>query len=183
MNGRGFLVIGIILMCVGFGGVIRSVATGQEETSAKVASPPPSATMPTEPTKPSLTSAEQAYMTYIEGHANAMSYALGELGRLLQDSQIFDDEWIIEAATYMALIQFGYEEAQAADCPSSMLHIHSKYVQGLSHFNTAMDLLAEGIDYLDMDSLERAITEMDIGTGLIEEATQLTTEFILAHEQ
>ena len=179
MNGRGLLAIAIILMCVGFGGVIHSVATGQGET--RIASPP--VTAPTEPTKPSLTSAEQTYITYIEGHADGMSYALGELGRLLQDPQIFGDDWKIEMVIYMALIQFGYDEAQAADCPSSMLHIHSKYVQGLSHFNTAMDLLAEGIDYLDVDSLERAITEMDLGTGFIEEATQLITEFILAHKQ
>lgn len=180
MNGRGLLAIAIILMCVGFGGVIHWVATGQGET--QVASPPPSVTTPTEPTKPSLTSAEQTYLTYIEGHANAMSYALGELGRLLQDSQIFDDEWIIEAATYMALIQFGYEEAQAADCPSSMSHIHSKYIQGLSHLNTAMDLIAEGIDYLDVDSLNRATTEMTTGGVLIEEAARLKTEFVLAHK-
>ena len=182
MNGRGLLVIAIILMCVGFGGVIHWVATGQGETSAKVASPPPSVTMPTVSTKPSLTSAEQTYLTYIEGHADGMSYALGELGRLLQDPQIFDDDWKIEVVIYMALIQFGYEEAQAADCPSSMSHIHSKYIQGLSHLNTAMDLIAEGIDYLDVDSLNRATTEMTTGGVLIEEAARLKTEFVLAHK-
>lgn len=48
MNGRGLLAIAIILMCVGFGGVIYSVATEQGETSARVASPPPPATIPTE---------------------------------------------------------------------------------------------------------------------------------------
>lgn len=47
MNGKGFLVIGIILMCVGFGGVINSVATGQGETPARVVSPP--VTLPSEP--------------------------------------------------------------------------------------------------------------------------------------
>jgi len=86
----------------------------------------PSPAPPPVSTKPVLAPAEQTYLTYIEGHADGMSYALGELGRLLQDSQIFNDDWKIEAATYMVLIQFGYEEAQAADCPSSMLHIHNK---------------------------------------------------------
>lgn len=130
-----------------------------------------------------LTSAEQTYIIYIEGHAEDMSYAFTELSLLLGDAQIFNDEWIIEAATYMVLIQFGYEEAQAADCPSSMSHIHGTYVQGLSHFNTAMDLIAEGIDYLDVDSLNRAMAEMDTGTILIEEAALLMTEFVLTHEQ
>lgn len=55
MNGKGFLVVGIILMCVGFGGVIHWVATGQGETSARVVSPPPSATTPTEEGVPEIT--------------------------------------------------------------------------------------------------------------------------------
>ena len=129
-----------------------------------------------------LTAAEQTYLTYLEGHALDMSYLTGQLGRLLEDAQIFDDDWIIEIALCMALIQLGYEEIQAEDCPSSMLHIHNKYVQGLSHLNTAMDLLAAGIDDFDVDSLDRGITETNIGTGLIEEAAQLKAEFLLEHE-
>jgi len=43
-------------------------------------------------------------------------------------------------------------------------------------------LIAEGIDYFDIDSLDRATTEMNIGTGLIEEAAQLKAEFLLEHE-
>ena len=125
--------------------------------------------------------AELTYLTYLEGHLEGMSYAMGGLAQLVLDPQFSDDDWKAEVLVYMVLIKLGYEEAQAMDCPSSMSHIHNIYVQGLSHFSTAMDLLAEGIDYFDADSISRATTEMDIGAVLIGEAAQLMIDY-LEHE-
>ena len=88
-----------------------------------------------------------------------------------------DDEWTFDVATQLAKIRLVYNEAMAMSPPSSMTEIHSKYTQGLEHYNTMTELLAQGIDELDADLIEQATTEMYIGQDYIDEATDLMNDF------
>lgn len=84
MNGKGFLVVAIILMCIGFGGVIHWVATGQGETSVKVVSPPPSVTMPTEEGPPDITEFDKTIaINQIKAYPEILDAAIGQDGNEL----------------------------------------------------------------------------------------------------
>ena len=136
--------------------------------------------VPTE--QPALTSAERAYASAIVEQADTIGKALSELGELLQNPQIGNDEWTLQVATQIVIIRGVYDEAMELTPPTSMAEIHLKYTQALKHFNDSTYLLTQGIDELDPSLLEEATTEMEIGTQLINEATQLTLEFNETHE-
>jgi hypothetical protein len=124
-----------------------------------------------------ITAAEQAYASAVAEQATTLAGVLTKLGDLLQNYQLGDDEWAINVATQLAVIRLVYDEAMAMSPPSSMAEIHSKYTQGLTHYNTMTELLAQGIDALDTDLVEQAATEMNIGTVYITEATNLMNDF------
>jgi hypothetical protein len=120
---------------------------------------------------------EQAYALAIADQSSTLSKALTELSDLSQNYQFGDDEWTTDVALQMVKIRTVHDEAMAMTPPSSMAEIHYKYTQGLKHYYTMTDLLAEGIDKLDAGLIEQATTEMNIGTGYIIEATKLMNDF------
>jgi hypothetical protein len=156
--------LGLIVLAAIIGGIALLIGTSSPETSLST----PLAT---------ITAAEQAYALAVVEQSTTMSAALTELGSLLQNYQLGDDEWTINVATQLATIRMVYDEAMALEPPNSMAEIHYKYVQGLKHYHTMTDLLAQGIDELDVSLIEQAATEMDTGTDYITEATNLVNDF------
>lgn len=137
-----------------------------------------SGTPATSPTSSStITAAERAYASAVADQATTMSNALSELGGLLKNYQLGDNEWTTNVATQLVKIRMVHDEAMAMTPPSSMTEIHYQYTQGLEHFYTMTDLLAEGIDELDVDLIDQATTEMYIGKDYITEATNLMNDF------
>jgi flagellar basal body-associated protein FliL len=157
--------LGLIVLAAIIGGIILVTGTSSPETS-------PSTLPPT-----TITAAEQAYALAVVDQSTTMSTALTELVDLLQDYRLGDDEWTINVATQLATIRIVYDEAMALEPPNSMVDIHYKYVQGLKHYHTMTDLLARGIDELDVSLIEQAATEMNTGTDYITEATNLVNDF------
>ncbi|MBA7532114.1 hypothetical protein ES705_24340 [subsurface metagenome] len=129
-----------------------------------------------------LTSAEQAYATTIATQATTVGNAFPELGKLQQNPQYGNEDWTLKMATQLAIIRTTYNEAMEMQPPDSMTHIHYKYVQGMKHYHTMTELLAEAIDQLNADLLEEATAEMNAGTQLINETTELMTEFNETHK-
>lgn len=162
----GLVVIGVFI------GVIIAITSSSES--------PPSTSPPTAPT---ITASEQAYANTIADHSMRVGEAFNEFSNLMSNPQIGDEEWTIKAATQLVIIQALYDEAMEIDPPSSMAHIHYKYVQAMQHYDTATDLIAEGIDTLNIDLINQAVAEIDLGNQLVSEATQLTNEFLATHSQ
>jgi len=157
--------LGLIVLAAIIGGIV--LATGASLPEASPSTSPPT----------TITAAEQAYALVVADQSTTMSTALTELGDLLQDYRLGDDEWATDVVTQLVKIRMVYNEAMAMTPPSSMTEIHYKYSQGLKHYNTMTDLLAQGIDELDASLIEQAATEMDIGTDYIKEATKLMNDF------
>lgn len=135
------------------------------------------ASSPTSSSQPTITAAEQAYASAVAEQAATLTEALSELGDLLQNYQFGDDEWTTDVALQLATIRIVYDEAMAMSPPSSMTEIHYKYTQGLKHYNTMTELLAQGIDELDAGLIEQATTEGYIANDYIAEATNLINDF------
>ena len=174
--GKGYLIAGIILMCVGFGNVIYH-SISPPETPAPTR--PPSEVTPA----PQLTSSEITYAVTIADHAYKVSDAMYNLSDLMENPQIGDDEWTFEVAVEIATIRLLYDEAMDIDPPSSMSNIHNKYVQAMHHLDKASGYLTQGIDELDPDLINQSIEELIISGQLLDEATQLIDEFTEAHSK
>jgi flagellar basal body-associated protein FliL len=157
--------LGLIVLAALIGGIVLATSSGTP------------ASAPTTTEKPTITATEKAYALTIVDQTTTMSKALTELHDLLQNYQLGNDEWTINVATQLAIIRMVYDDAMTLEPPNSMVEIHYKYVQGLKHYHTMTDLLARGIDELDVNLIEQAATEMDTGTDYITEATNLVNDF------
>ena len=170
--------IGIIVASILGIFIVIGIATSGGETPAPVTTPaePAQSTETEEPTP--LTASEQTYAIAIGEHSGKVSTAFSELGALMSEPQIGNDEWTIDVAVQLVTIQTLYDEAMEMEPPSSMADIHYKYVQAMQHYDTAVDLVIEGIDALDADLINQATAEIETGNQFLNEATRLVEEFI-----
>ncbi|HUX49142.1 MAG TPA: zinc ribbon domain-containing protein [Dehalococcoidia bacterium] len=129
---------------------------------------------------PSLTASEQNYAATMADHSGRVSEALGNMADLMGNPQFFDDEWIMDVAIEFTVIKLLYDEALEMEPPSSMAAIHYKYTQAMSHLNSYVDLMTEGIDTLDADLMDQATSELELAGEYLNEATELTEDFIAA---
>lgn len=129
-----------------------------------------------------ITPSEQAYATTITDHVSRVSNAMLTLSDLMANPQFGNDEWTINVAIELVTIRLLYYEALEIDPPSSMAHIHYKYVQAMEHYETSTYLIAQGIDELDANLINLATAEIMTGNQLLNEATTLTEEFIEARQ-
>ena len=125
-----------------------------------------------------LTSSEQAYATTMANHALRVADAMDNLSELMLDAQIGNDAWTIQVAAQLVTIQMLNDEVLEIEPPGSMTHIHNKYVQAMKHFETATQLLPQGIDRLDADLIYQATTEIETGGQLMDETTSLLEIFV-----
>lgn len=133
------------------------------------------------PEQEAITVAEQDYLSTLTDHTETMGDAFTNLGILFESPQYFDDDWILYTAVELVIIQLVYEEVLEISPPSSLTNIHSKFIEAMAHYNTSTYLIIQGIDYLNPSLIEQATTEMDIGTQLVYETTQLIEAFYASH--
>lgn len=127
-----------------------------------------------------VTPSEQAYATTIADHSRKVGRAFEALSELMANPLMGDNEWTLAVAAHLATIRVLYEEAMEIEPPASMANIHYKYVQGMKHYETATHLVAQGFDELDVNLINQATAEISTGAQLVNEATELTEEFIEA---
>jgi len=184
---KRWLISGIVLVCVSAGMFTGCTSSGAEQITPSNPliidmSPEPGANPPPAPAQSTtITANEQSYLTALGSNGNTYSDATNSLGVLTEDFQIGNDEWTLDVAVQLAILRAAYDEAVALNPPSSLAHIHSKYIEGLSHINNATYLIAEGLDNLDSDKINQATAELVIGNKLINEATALLNEFSASH--
>jgi len=153
--------------------IVAIVAPPAEQPGQVEPAPAPEAA----PEKTGLTPAEKSYVATIKQQVLAVSHALAWLMQLMQSPEYGTEAWVLETASQVAIIWTSCNETMQIEPPDSMAHIHNKYVQGMKHFDTMTELLARGIDEADADLLNEAITEMQTGAQLLDEANKLMGEF------
>jgi len=127
---------------------------------------------------PCLTASEQNYVATLADHTSSFAEEWNKITDLLEEPQIESDEWRIDVDTQLATLRPIYDEAFEIEPPSSMANIHDKYTQAMYHFDISTDLIAEGIDTLNADLLNEAVSDMELGIEDMEETTRLMDEFI-----
>jgi hypothetical protein len=154
-------------------------------TPAPTATPQPTATptpVPPTPTpvpptpEPALTAEEEAYIEAVVTQAEVMAESLTRLGELMQAPQFFDENWIMNVAVELVLIQMVYDEATELEVPPKFAEVHDLYLQGMSLFNDMTYDLIYGIDNLDIDRINAATQKMVEGTQYIVQASEKLDE-------
>jgi hypothetical protein len=94
---------------------------------------------------------------------------------------IFDDEWRMEVVIELAIWSVSRERFAAMTPPSSLASFHAKFLDALTRLQMAGNLFAEGVDEVDAEKISRASAQMSAGTALLDEASDLLTQFRSEH--
>jgi hypothetical protein len=131
---------------------------------------------------PAMTEEEQSYMSFIEDNSNTVYIALGELIVLMDEFEIGVDEWTPNMAIQVDIIQRAYSEASQMNPPTSMAHIHSKYIRAMSNFSDSAYLMVSSIDSLDSAMLDDAKVKFESGLQYLEQWADLLNAFRAEHK-
>lgn len=93
--------------------------------------------------------------------------AVGEEPALL-----FDQEWIITTATFVAAMRVNNDNVRALQPPAPFATVHTFMLQAADHYDVAMDALVEGIDNLEASLIEKMAQELVLGNQAVTDAAQ-----------
>lgn len=115
--------------------------------------------------------AEQEYINHVVTSATEIGKALQKVGGLCQNYNFFDENWTLEIAVQMGMIQHYCNGVLEKQPPEKFEEPHDLYVRACSYYIMSMDSLATGIDNLDVAEIEKAISYMERGTEFINAAS------------
>lgn len=131
---------------------------------------------------PAMTEEEQGYISFLQDNSNTVSNALEELITLMDEFEIGIDEWTPNMAIQVDIIQNAYSEASQVNPPTSMAHIHSKYVRAMSDFSDSAYLWYQSLNSLDTTMLDEAKAKFESGLQYFEEFADLLVAFKASHQ-
>lgn len=96
------------------------------------------------------------YKGDVSKHLTNMGEALRNLGGLLQNAQIGNDEWTVITAAQLAVIQLSHDSLANLHPPPVAERFHADLLDATSDCRAATRQLSRGIDDLDSSFLESA---------------------------
>ncbi len=129
-------------------------------------------------TPPSISPEVQQYLLSLLAHLQTMADALNAISDLASSPDFLSDDWKIRIATQLAIIQMTHETLTEMDVPPEMTGIHKSILNATSDCELATHFLADGIDNLDVDSLETATSLMQSCGEKIKEPSRMLEEYI-----
>ncbi len=144
--------------------------SGATVTATPVPTPTPITTTVT-----TLGVRENLYIIRVDGLVNAYELTLNTIDALVtqasaNEALLQDSAWIDEMTAALALLRATGDEVASLSAPTLFATPHADLVEAAAAFTSAADLLAEGIDQLDTDSLDEAFAEITVGTTLLTRA-------------
>jgi hypothetical protein len=145
---------------------------------------------PHSPSDVELTSDELAYsdilqenISILTGNINILLGMFEGFTRIPPDMRNNNTgEWATTANVQLDTIRMLTDEIIEIEAPSSMSHIHNKYMQALEQYNIYISLVVpEVIDNIDSGLRSQAISDAADCLKLLNEASNLLTEFIEEH--
>ena len=135
-----------------------------------------------------LTSDELAYSDILQENISILTGNINILLGMFQDyiqnymRNNNTSEWATMANAQLDTIQMPTDEIIEIEPPSSMSHIHNKYMQAMEQYNSYISLVVpEVIDNIDSGLMSQAISDAAACLKLLDEASNLLTEFIEEH--
>ncbi len=118
---------------------------------------------------------ENLYIIRVDGLVNTYELTLNTIDTLVTQAGanevlLQDSAWIDEMTTALALLRATGDEVESLSAPTLFATPHADLVEAAAAFTGAADLLAEGIDALNTDSLDEAFAQITVGTTLLTRA-------------
>lgn len=89
---------------------------------------------------------------------------------------MFDDNWIIDVATQIALLDGVITEVRNIEAPSQLDDVHSLILEAMNEYEFVVDNFPSAIDNMDVNLINECNTAITNATGHITEATSLLQE-------
>jgi len=140
------------------------------------------------PPEAKLTSDELTYSNILQENISILTGNINILLGMFEDyirnymRNSNTGEWATTANSQLDAIQMLTDEIIEIEPPSSMSHIHNKYMQAMEQYNSYISLVVpEVIDNIDSGLMSQAIGDATACLKLLNEASNLLTEFIEEH--
>jgi hypothetical protein len=126
-------------------------------TPTPTSTPKPTFTpKPSDTPTPTVSPEVQLYILEVVTKIQTMGEAMEILGALMLDPHLDNDDWVLNVATQMAVVQLAHEELTKMDVPPEMAETHALILDATGDCNEAMDYLVSGVDNLDAGDLAKA---------------------------
>ena len=122
------------------------------------------------------------YVDGVVSIANTYGSAFDQIGDLFTaagstPTLILTDDWKIQVAVQLALLQAAGNDVRNLQAPPSMQPVQEAFLKAARYYDSATVLIAEGIDDLDAQKLSQAIEQMEAGNQAIDTASSLAKQF------
>lgn len=155
--------------------------------------PKPTPTPTPTPVKPTLTPAQQEYLTVVQGEALILQPSLNRFSQLTiqagtDPTLLVDPSWQSKVVKELGLWVATYNEDKGRKAPPGLEIINGKWIEMLGHLNLVANDFSKGVDDInngDVDEgialVNKATTEMKTANQNITELTPLIEHFISKH--
>jgi LysM repeat protein len=133
------------------------VIPSSETASPQVETPPPP--LPAQPAEvpPNI----QMYALTIAQKMQTMADALQAIGDLTLAPDALSDDWKLQVALQLAIIQVTHQELEDMDVPPEMQEVHAAVLEATADCALSTDYLASGIDNFSTDDIEAGASLME----------------------
>lgn len=130
-----------------------TATTRPTQTPRPTARPRPTAT----PVPARDNSDELAYGAYVAKRGETIGASLGEIGALLENPRLGDDNWIFRFAAHTVAVELSADEIAAySPVPDSAAALHAALVDATGKCKAAMEPLRQGIDRRSVPLIEQS---------------------------
>ena len=137
------------------------------------------------PSDVKLTSDELAYSEILQENISVLAGNINTLFCVFEDyiqNYMRNNntvEWTTTTNTQLDTIRMLTDEIIEIEPPSSMSHIHNKYMQAIEQYNSYISFVVpEVIDNIDSGLMSKSISDAAACLKLLNEASNLLTEFV-----
>src|SRR5690606_8584970 len=136
-----------------------------------------------EPEPPLWTAEEDAYRLWVIRHTAEFSEVLRDLGGLLQDPRMWEQEWVVQVGARIAQMRLLVQEAQEQEAPETFASVHAHYMDAMDDYGYVAEHLPRAIDDLDADLLEELVERMERGAARVSAAAEEVTRLVAERER
>jgi len=172
------------VLCIGGYVIISSERAYEQAIALPTSTPKPTATW-TPTTRPTLTPTPvgpppevYAYLVETEDKIGEMYDSLEEIGKLMQNARLSDDDWKLAIVVEIVWVQGKHEELVGMDVPMEMVEYHNAILDATGDYSLAMDYMMSGIDNLDTADMDMSMQLIESGTKKFEKVTKMLDEYL-----
>ena len=108
--------------------------------------------------------------------ATELGDAYYELDQLLTSPRVDDADWVYQVAILLADMMALCDQSWQVIPPDSITEVEFTFLEAISHFDDALDVIVQGINQESYDLITEASTEMWLASEILGQVTRLLEE-------